>query len=125
MNPHRVDGKIDRVSLLNQLANYVAIILEPMKMSADEKHTDDLMNSEIGFSSVLIDIPVMWMESIQMRLESGVDGKLYISVKEIEVLLSMIDFLESTDVVGEIDNGIRSLLLEMAVINKDHTGIHI
>ena len=125
MSLHRIDGKTDRVALLNQLANYVAIILEPMKTSADEKHTDDLMNSENGFSSVLIDIPVMWMESIQMRLESGGAGKLYISVKEIEILLSMIDFLESADVVGEIDNGIRNLLLEMATINKDYTGIHI
>ena len=125
MRIERDEVGVDRVALLNQLANYVGIILQPMQENADEKHTDDLMNNENGFSGVLIDIPVMWMQSIQVRLGEGSAGKLFISVKEIEILLSMIDFLESTDVVGKIDDRIRGLLVEMVAINKEHTGIYI
>jgi len=125
MNTNRIEFKTDRRIVIVRLINYVDLILTPMRCNADEKHTSDMMDGVEAFSGILIDIPVMWMESIKDRLEKSINGSLYISNHEIEILLSMLDFIKSSELgVANMDDA-RQLLMEMSVVNTNNTGIHI
>lgn len=125
MNQSRIEFKSDRHSVISNLIKYVNLILEPMKYNADEKHTSDMIEGVDGFSGILIDIPVMWLESIRFRLETSIGGELYISNSEIEILLSMLDFINSSELKEDDILGAEILLKEMAVVNNNHKGIHI
>lgn len=93
-----------QVNALLELSDNIAAIVMPMKAGGIREKTNRALDeTDFGFHDVFMDLPVMWMDSILIRLDANEVGtQIRVSSKEANILMDLVNFLNDNELfVGD------------------------